>query len=86
MNEARGKLVTFLIDNGMMILAAIGLFVSLFIPFFGIVITSLALAGAIALFLRYKKGKGDIVFIGVALVIEITIFVSNMILIMRELA
>ena len=63
MNLPKSVILQFFIKNGAMIIVAVSLFLTMFIPALAILISLFALSFALVVFQTVRYGKNDIVFI-----------------------
>jgi hypothetical protein len=80
MTKPKSKAAWFFISYGSSIIATIGLFLFLFIPIVGVIVTFYALAFTLVINNLYRIRKSDIAFCSIALGLEIIAFISNVII------
>ena len=68
-----------------MIIVAVSLFLTMFIPALAILISLFALSFALVVFQTVRYGKNDIVFISIAMALQIIVFISNLIVTLRSI-
>jgi len=84
MSYRKARIGKFFIENGSMMVAGIGLLVTIFIPFLGIVITIYGLATAIVLSKTTHGPRSDIVFASVALFLEVVCTTCSIIIALQS--
>lgn len=85
MNLPKSVILQFFIKNGAMIIVAVSLFLTMFIPALAILISLFALSFALVVFQTVRYGKNDIVFISIAMALQIIVFISNLIVTLRSI-